>query len=176
MSRGQTLRLDYLQFSFGQRGRSSSATAATCDRTIFTASSCVISPMPPRSRRSLQPGPTCRLQQKDPGVCTEPDIEALFDPARAVDLYYDVVRSKTEWSGRDFSIKTLAEPRVCGASSIASRAASQLLAVQPGRPGGRKRYLGQRAAIRNSAPRAPNLNLSSSYLDAWIVRQKPLHS
>jgi predicted RecB family nuclease len=49
------------------------------------------------------------LQQKYPGVCTEADIEVLFDPARSVDLYYDVVRSSTEWPTRDFSIKTLAK-------------------------------------------------------------------
>jgi predicted RecB family nuclease len=46
-----------------------------------------------------------KLQQKYPRVCTEADI----DPARAIDLYYDVVRSKTEWPTRDFSIKTLAK-------------------------------------------------------------------
>jgi predicted RecB family nuclease len=50
-----------------------------------------------------------KLQTKYPGVCTEVDIEALFDPARAVDLYYDVVRASTEWPTRDFSIKTLAK-------------------------------------------------------------------
>jgi predicted RecB family nuclease len=50
-----------------------------------------------------------KLRHKYPGVCTEVDIEALFDPVRAVDLYFDVVRSKTEWPTRDFSIKTLAK-------------------------------------------------------------------
>src|SRR5258708_24986187 len=50
-----------------------------------------------------------KLQQKYPGVCTGTDIEALFDPVRAVDLYFDVVRPKTEWPTRDFSIKTLAK-------------------------------------------------------------------
>jgi predicted RecB family nuclease len=50
-----------------------------------------------------------KLQQKYPAVCTEADIEALFNPARAVDLYFDVVRSSTEWPTRDFSIKTLAK-------------------------------------------------------------------
>jgi predicted RecB family nuclease len=50
-----------------------------------------------------------KLQQKCPAVCTEADIEALFGPVRAVDLYYDVVRSSTEWPTRDFSIKTLAK-------------------------------------------------------------------
>jgi predicted RecB family nuclease len=50
-----------------------------------------------------------KLRQKYPGVCAEAGIEALFDPTRSVDLYFDVVRSKTEWPTRDFSIKTLAK-------------------------------------------------------------------
>jgi predicted RecB family nuclease len=49
------------------------------------------------------------LQRKYPAVCTSADIEVLFDPARSVDLYFDVVRSSTEWPTRDFSIKTLAK-------------------------------------------------------------------
>ncbi len=49
------------------------------------------------------------LRQKYPDVCTEDELEALFDPERAVDLYYDVVFKATEWPTRDFSIKTLAE-------------------------------------------------------------------
>ena len=49
-----------------------------------------------------------KLREKYPGVCTEAEIEALFDPARSVDLYYDVVQKATEWPTRDFSIKTLA--------------------------------------------------------------------
>jgi predicted RecB family nuclease len=48
------------------------------------------------------------LQERYPSVCSETDIETLFDPLRAVDLYYDVVRKYTEWPTRDFSIKTLA--------------------------------------------------------------------
>ena len=32
-----------------------------------------------------------KLREKYPDVCTEDELEALFDPARAVDLYFDVV-------------------------------------------------------------------------------------
>jgi predicted RecB family nuclease len=50
----------------------------------------------------------------------------VFDPARAVDLYLHVVRSKTIWPTRDNSIKTLAsylgftwrDPNPSGAASI----------------------------------------------------------
>jgi len=50
-----------------------------------------------------------KLRAKYPDVCSEGDIEALFDPAHAVDLYFDVVLKATEWPTRDFSIKTLAK-------------------------------------------------------------------
>lgn len=50
-----------------------------------------------------------KLQQKYPEVCTRDDIEHLFDPERAVDLYGDVVLKATEWPTRDHSIKTLAK-------------------------------------------------------------------
>lgn len=67
-----------------------------------------------------------KLRQKYPHVCTEAEIEALFDPTRAVDLYFDVVLKATEWPTRDFSIKTLAkylgfnwrDPHPSGAASI----------------------------------------------------------
>lgn len=36
------------------------------------------------------------------------ELEALFHPAKAIDLYYDVVLKATEWPTWDFSIKTLA--------------------------------------------------------------------
>lgn len=49
-----------------------------------------------------------KLQQKYPDLCTLADIERLFDPRRAVDLYGDVVLKATEWPTRDHSIKTLA--------------------------------------------------------------------
>ncbi len=50
-----------------------------------------------------------KLQQRYPDVCRPEEIEALFDPARAVDLYFDVVLKATEWPTRDYSIKTLAK-------------------------------------------------------------------
>lgn len=49
-----------------------------------------------------------KLQAKYPTVCSENDIEALFDPSQSIDLYFDVVRKATEWPTRDHSIKTLA--------------------------------------------------------------------
>ena len=49
-----------------------------------------------------------KLQDKYPNVCSAEEIERLFDPARAVDLYGDVVLKSTEWPTRDYSIKTLA--------------------------------------------------------------------
>ena len=49
-----------------------------------------------------------KLRDKYPDVCTEDDLEALFQPALAIDLYFDVVLKATEWPTRDFSIKTLA--------------------------------------------------------------------
>lgn len=48
------------------------------------------------------------LQQKYPDVCSADDIEALFNPNRSVDLYFDVVQRATMWPTRDHSIKTLA--------------------------------------------------------------------
>jgi predicted RecB family nuclease len=50
-----------------------------------------------------------KLRAKYPSVCSADEIEQLFDPSRAVDLYYDVVRKATEWPTRDFSLKTLAK-------------------------------------------------------------------
>lgn len=49
-----------------------------------------------------------KLQARYPDVCSAEDIENLFDPTRAVDLYYDVVVKATEWPTNDHSIKTLA--------------------------------------------------------------------
>lgn len=49
-----------------------------------------------------------KLRDKYPDVCTEVELEALFDAELAIDLY-DVVRKATEWPTRDFSIKTLAK-------------------------------------------------------------------
>jgi predicted RecB family nuclease len=50
-----------------------------------------------------------RLQQKYPDVCTPEDVEQLFEPPRAIDLYGDVVLRATEWPTLDHSIKTLAK-------------------------------------------------------------------
>jgi uncharacterized protein len=50
-----------------------------------------------------------KLRNKYPDVCAEDELEALFDPASATDLYFDVVLKATEWPTRDFSIKTLAK-------------------------------------------------------------------
>ncbi len=66
------------------------------------------------------------LRKKYPHVCTEAELEAIFDPVIAIDLYFDVVLKLTEWPTRDFSIKTLAkylgfnwnDPHPSGAASI----------------------------------------------------------
>ena len=50
-----------------------------------------------------------KLQEKYPDVCSAEEIEDLFDPTDAVDLYSDVVKKATEWPTWDFSIKTLAK-------------------------------------------------------------------
>lgn len=67
-----------------------------------------------------------KLRQKYPHVCTEADLELLFNPEHAIDLYFDVVLKATEWPTRDYSIKTLAkylgfvwhDPHPSGAASI----------------------------------------------------------
>ena len=48
-----------------------------------------------------------KLQSKYPHVASATEIEELFSPTQSIDLYSDVVRSKTEWPTRDYSIKTL---------------------------------------------------------------------
>ena len=66
------------------------------------------------------------LRKKYPSVCSEADIENLFAPTRAVDLFFDIVKKATEWPTRDHSIKTLAcylgfdwrDPHPSGAASI----------------------------------------------------------
>ena len=50
-----------------------------------------------------------KLQARYPDVCSADAIEALFDPATAIDLYNDVVTKATEWPTNDQSIKTLAK-------------------------------------------------------------------
>ena len=49
-----------------------------------------------------------QLQLRFPDVCHADEIEALYSTTRAIDLYYDIVKPKTEWPTRDHSIKTLA--------------------------------------------------------------------
>jgi predicted RecB family nuclease len=49
-----------------------------------------------------------KLREKYPNVCTEAELEDLFDPKKSVDLYFDVVKRHTEWPTKDYSIKTLA--------------------------------------------------------------------
>jgi predicted RecB family nuclease len=51
------------------------------------------------------------LQRRYPDVCPPEEIEALFAPPRAFDLYA-VTRSASEWPTMDFSVKTLA--KFCG--------------------------------------------------------------
>lgn len=67
-----------------------------------------------------------KLQHRYPDVMTTGDLDDLFSPETAVDLYLDVVKSKTEWPTYDYSIKTLAtylgfkwrDPEPSGAASI----------------------------------------------------------
>ena len=100
---------------------------ATEKFVAFFADECT--PASERKRRSQALGPTCgtsaralsttiqntsgrsiaSCKQKYPDVCSAEDIEELFDPAHAIDLYYDVVLKATEWPTWDFSIKTLAK-------------------------------------------------------------------
>ena len=49
-----------------------------------------------------------KLQKRYPDVMSEADLENMFSSDVAVDLYLDVVKSKTEWPTYDYSIKTLA--------------------------------------------------------------------
>lgn len=67
-----------------------------------------------------------RLQEKYPDICSAEEIEDLFDPAHAIDLYGDVIKKATEWPTWDYSIKTLArylgfswrDPHPSGTASI----------------------------------------------------------
>lgn len=67
------------------------------------------------------------LQSRYPEVCSAADIEALYDPRRAIDLLFDVIMPWTEWPTHNVSIKTLArfvgfdwrDTDASGASSIA---------------------------------------------------------
>lgn len=55
-----------------------------------------------------------KLADKYPSVASREEIDTLFAPPRALDLYSDVVRSGSEWPTHDFSIKSLAKH--CGFS------------------------------------------------------------
>lgn len=50
-----------------------------------------------------------KLQRKYPMVATPEEIDALFKPPRAMDLYLDAVKPASEWPTLDFSIKSLAK-------------------------------------------------------------------
>lgn len=50
-----------------------------------------------------------KLRRKYPDVCTETELESIFDPTHSIDLYFDIVLKATEWPTRDYSIKTLAQ-------------------------------------------------------------------
>jgi predicted RecB family nuclease len=51
----------------------------------------------------------CKLQERYPDVASAGDVEAVFSPDGAVDLYTEVVKKKTVWPANDQSIKTLAK-------------------------------------------------------------------
>ena len=53
-----------------------------------------------------------KLQGKYPNIATAEEIEMLFNPPRALDLYLDIVKPGSEWPTMDFSIKSLA--KCCG--------------------------------------------------------------
>jgi predicted RecB family nuclease len=50
-----------------------------------------------------------RLVARYPDVAALDEIESLFRPPRALDLYADVVKPHSEWPTYDFSIKSLAK-------------------------------------------------------------------
>jgi len=50
-----------------------------------------------------------KLQSKYSSVCSEEEIEMLFDPDNTIDLLHDVVRKYTEWPTHDHTLKTLAQ-------------------------------------------------------------------
>lgn len=66
------------------------------------------------------------LQRKYPDVASESEVEAFFDPAFAIDLYFDIILPCTDWPASNYSVKTLAQlqgfrwrdPHPSGAASI----------------------------------------------------------
>ena len=49
------------------------------------------------------------LAQKFPEVATPEEVEWLFEEERAIDLYYDIVKPKTDWPTYNYSVKSLAQ-------------------------------------------------------------------
>lgn len=49
-----------------------------------------------------------KLATKYPDICNVDDVNALFGAPEVIDLFYDVVWSKSEWPTIDYSLKTLA--------------------------------------------------------------------
>ena len=49
------------------------------------------------------------LREKYPDVVSEEELEAFFDPAFAIDLYYDIVLKCTDWPTYNYSVKTIAQ-------------------------------------------------------------------
>ena len=50
-----------------------------------------------------------RMQERYPEIISAQELERFFDPARAIDLYYDVVFKKTDWPLGNYSIKAIAQ-------------------------------------------------------------------
>jgi predicted RecB family nuclease len=50
-----------------------------------------------------------KMQARYPDIVTLEELERFFDPARASDLYGDVVLKKTDWPLGSYSIKSLAQ-------------------------------------------------------------------
>ena len=50
-----------------------------------------------------------KLQTLYPEVCSEFDIENMFNPEMCIDLLYDVVTKNSVWPTKDHSIKSLAQ-------------------------------------------------------------------
>ena len=49
------------------------------------------------------------MQERYPDVVSTDELERFFDPARAIDLYSDVVLKKTDWPLGSYSIKAIAQ-------------------------------------------------------------------
>jgi len=49
-----------------------------------------------------------KMREQYPDVITEEELEYMFDPSRAVDLYYDVILKYTDWPLYSYSLKEIA--------------------------------------------------------------------